>query len=119
MLAFKFKYRDILEGREFKAFRVLDPATLTPCGAVKCPNDEPDPTLNELRFKTGTRDIYAVLEFRSFDNFLKYFNAHRQELIKLDELLKNDPDVQKEIVNYEKDQKQFRIWQAAKKWDVN
>jgi len=119
MLAFKFTYGDILEGMQFKAFRVLDPATMTPCGAFKCKNTEPDPTLDELRRHTGTKDIYAVLEFRSLDNFIEYFNEHRQELIEMDARLAKDPDVQKSIADYEKDQKQFRIWQAAQKWDVN
>lgn len=118
MIAIKFKYSDILEGREFKSFRIFEPSTLTPLGSVNYEINAPDPTLNELRFKTGITDIYAIIDMRSFENFLNYFRKNRQELMELNTKLSKDPTVLKSIAEYEKDQKQFRIWQAAKKWEV-
>lgn len=119
MLAFKFTYHDIKEGRQFKSFIIVNPPSFTQVDKCVLPIDEPDPTLNELRFRTGITEIYGVIDMSSWDNYWQNIHIHRQEIVDLHANLANDPAVQKSIADYEKDQKQFRIWQAAKKWDVN
>ena len=119
MLAIKYSYSDIKEGREFKAFSILNTDTLSLVDKYVLPLNEEDPTLNELRFKTGISEIYAILDFGSWNNYWDKFANHRQNFIELDRELAQNPEVLKSIAEYEKDQKQFRIWQAAKKWDVN
>lgn len=118
MLAFKFLHADIRDGIKYKAYEFLDPANTDRYGFVRCEMNVPDLTLNELRRKTGVEDIYAILEFSSWVNYLKYYNAHRQELIELDEQLKNDPATQKDIAEHRKDMKAFNMWKAARKWEV-
>ena len=118
MLAIKFKYCDIKEGRQFKSFIILDPELFSQVDKYVLPLNEPDPTLNDLRFKTGITEIYAILDFGSWNNYWKAFHEHRQDFIDLNRELSEDPKVLKSIAEYEKDQRQFRIWQAAKKWEV-
>ena len=119
MLAIKFTYCDIKEGQQFKSFIILDPETYSQVDKYVLPLNEPDPTLNELRFKTGITDIYAILNFKSWNDWWDAFHLHRQNFIELNRELAADPEVQKDIADYEKDQKQFRIWQAAQKWSLN
>lgn len=121
MLAIKFTYNDIKEGREFKSFNIIDPSSATPVSQVdklvRGINDE-DPDLNELRFKTGIKEIYAIIDMGSWNHYWDVIKNHTQDLINLNAQLATDPTVLKSISDYEKDQKQFRIWQAADKWEV-
>ena len=119
MLAVKFTYHDIKEGREFKSFIIIDPPNTSQVDKYVLPINESDPTLNELRFKTGIKDIYAIIDMRSWNNYWNNITLRRQAFADLNAELANDPAVLKSIADYEKDQKQFRIWQAAQKWDVN
>ena len=119
MLAVKFTYSDIKEGREFKSFIIIDPPNTSQVDKYVLPINEPDPTLNELRFKTGITDIYAIIDMRSWNNYWNNITLRRQAFADLNAELANDPAVLKSIADYEKDQKQFRIWQAAQKWSLN
>ena len=118
MLAFKFTYHDIKEGREFKAFIVRDTTYLSQVDKYVLPINEPDPTINELRFKTGITDIYAIIDMRSWNNYWNNITSRRQAFADLNAKLANDPAVLKSIADYRKEQKQFRIWKAARKWEV-
>lgn len=115
MLAVKIKGFDIKEGKEFKYFFIVDPSSSRQLASEHVDINEDDPDINELRFKTGIKDIYAILDFGSWNNYWD----NRHQLIELDKELANDPAVLKSIAEYEKDQKQFRIWQAAQKWSLN
>lgn len=119
MLAIKYSYCDIKEGQSFKAFSILNTETFQFVDKYVLPLNEEDLTLNELRFKTGISEIYTILDFGSWNNYWEKVTQHRQNFIELDRELAEDPEVLKSIADYEKDQKQFRIWQAAQKWDVN
>lgn len=118
MIAVKIKGFDIKEGKEFKYFFIVDPSGARQLASEHVDINEEDPTLNELRFKTGIKDIYAILDFGSWNNYWDKFANHRQNFIELDRELAQNPEVLKSIADYEKDQKQFRIWQSARKWEV-
>lgn len=116
MIAVKIKGFDIAEGQEFKFFFIVDPDSgdFRQLARERVNMNEPDPDINELRFKTGMKDIYGIVDMGSWNN---YWN-HRHQLIELNKELSDAPAVLKSIADYEKDQKQFRIWQAARKWEV-
>lgn len=114
MLAVKIKGFDIKEGKEFKYFFIVDSSSgdFRQLARECVDTNEDDPTIDELRFKSGIKDIYAIIDMKSWNNYWD----NRHQLIELDKELSNDPAVLKSIADYEKDQKQFRIWQAAQQW---
>lgn len=116
MLAVKVKGFDLKEGQEFKFFFIVDPdsGNFRQLASVRVNTNDKDPTLNELRFKTSIKEIYDIVDMGSWNN---YWN-HRHQLIELNKELSDAPAVLKSIADYEKDQKAFRIWQSARKWEV-
>ena len=116
MIAVKIKGYDIAEGQEFKFFFIVDPDSgdFRQLASERVNITDVDPDINELRFKTGMKDIYGIVDMKSWNNYWD----HRHQLIELNKELSNAPAVLKSLADYEKEQKAFRIWQAAKAYEV-
>ena len=116
MLAVKIKGFDIAEGQEFKFFFIVDPDSgdFRQLARERVNMNEPDPDVNELRFKTGITEIYGIVDMGSWNNYWD----NRHQLIELNAKLANDPAVLKSIAEYRKDMKAFAMWKAANKWKV-
>lgn len=115
MLAVKIKGFDIAEGREFKFFFIVDPDSgdFRQLARERLNTTDEDPDINELRFRTGIKDIYGIVDMGSWNNYW----GHRHQLIELNKELSNDPDVLKSIADYKKEQKATCIKLAANKWN--
>ena len=116
MIAVKIKGFDLKEGQEFKFFFVVDPNSgdFRQLASERVNVNDKDPDINELRFKSGFKDIYCIVDMKSWGNYWD----HRHQLIELNAKLADDPSVLRSLANYEKEQKAFRIWQAAKEYEV-
>lgn len=116
MIAVKIKGFDIKEGEEFKFFFIVDPASgdFRQLARERVNMNDKDPDINELRFKTGIKDIYDIVDMGSWNNYWD----HRHQLIELNKELSNAPAVLKSIVDYEKESRIREIKLAANKWEV-
>lgn len=128
MIAFKMKVADACRGITVQVYIIVELVNTYIC--EKCSEvrviqrtkvEEPigaHYTINDIRRLSGIDAIYCIYDAKCWDAYYGLISYHADELHKTDEMLKNDPVIQKDIADHKKDMKAFRIWQAANKWKV-
>jgi len=118
MLAFKMKIADAYRGITYQAYLVLN---LRSVWMQVAKIEEPvgvHYTINDIRRLTGIDEIYGIYDAKSWDVYYGLITQHINELRETEEILKNDPVIQKDIAEHRKDMKEFAMWKAANKWKV-
>ena len=119
MLAFKMRIADAYRGITYQAYLVLN---LRSVWMQVAKIEEPvgvHYTINDIRRLTGIDEIYGIYDAKSWDVYYGLITQHINELHETEEILKNDPVIQKEIAEHRKDMKEFAMWKAANKWSLN
>lgn len=119
MLAFKMKIADAYRGITYQSYLVVEFTNVQVKQITKI--DEPvgvHYTINDIRRLSGIDEIYGIYDAKEWNVYYGLITQHINELHKIEEMLKNDPVIQKDIADHKNDMKAFRIWQAANKWKV-
>lgn len=119
MLAFKMKIADAYRGITVQMYLIVEftNVQVTQRAKVEEPVGE-HYTINDLRRLSGIDEIYAVYDAKSWDVYYGLITQHINELHATEEMLKNDPVIQKDIADHKKDLKEFAMWKAANQWKV-
>ena len=119
MIAFKMNIADAFRGMTFQVYLVVEFTNAHVRQAAKV--EEPDGehySINDIRRLSGIDDIYCIYDAKNWDTYYGLISQHANELQATDDMLKNDPVIQKDIAEHRKDMKEFAMWQAANKWKV-
>lgn len=119
MLAFKMNIADVYRGITVQMYLIVEFTNVQVKQVAKI--EEPvgvHYTINDIRRLSGIDEIYCIYDAKSWDVYYGLISQHINELHATEEMLKNDPVIQKDIAQHRKDMKEFRIWKAANKWQV-
>lgn len=119
MLAFRMKIADAYRGVTVQIYLIVEFTNIQVHQRAKV--EEPigvHYNINDLRRISGIDDIYAIYDAKEWNVYYGLITQHINELHATEELLKNDPVIQKDIADHKNDMKAFRIWQSANKWEV-
>ena len=119
MLAFKMRIADAYRGITYQAYLVVEFTNVQVKQVAKV--EEPvgaHYTINDIRRLSGIDEIYGIYDAKSWDVYYGLITQHINELHRSEDILKNDPVIQKDIADHRKDMKEFAMWKAARKWEV-
>lgn len=119
MLAFKMRIADAYRGVTVQIYLIVEFTNVQVIQRAKV--EEPvgaHYTINDLRRLSGIDEIYGVYDAKSWDVYYGLITQHINELHRSEDILKNDPVIQKDIADHKKDMKAFNMWKAACKWEV-
>ena len=119
MIAFKMKIADAYRGITVQIYLVVEFTNVQVIQRTKV--EEPigvHYNINDIRRLSGIDEIYCIYDTKNWDTYYGLMSQHTKELQATDDMLKNDPVIQKDIAEHRKDMKEYRIWQAANKWKV-
>ena len=119
MIAFRMKIADAYRGITVQIYLVVEFTNVQVIQRAKV--EEPigaHYSINDIRRLSGIDEIYCIYDTKNWDTYYGLISQHVNELQATDETLKNDPVIQQSIAEHRKDMKEFRIWQAANKWQV-
>ena len=119
MLAFKMKIADAYRGITYQAYLVVEFTNVQVKQVAKV--EEPvgaHYTINDIRRLSGIDEIYGIYDAKEWNVYYDLITRHINELHAVEEMYKNDPEIQKDIAEHRKDMKEFAMWQAARKWEV-
>lgn len=119
MIAFKMKIADAYRGITVQMYLIVEFTNVQVIQRAKV--EEPvgvHYTINDIRRLSGIDEIYCIYDAKNWDTYYGLISEHKNELHATEEMLKNDPVIQKDIADHKKDQRQFRIWQSANKWEL-
>lgn len=119
MLAFCYNYSDAFDGCVYKQFTIVD-FSGSYVRQVKSFNVHKDDklTLDEVRFKSGISEIYELLDVKNWDGYYDAITNYKDQFRKMDLDLSTDDKVLRDIANFDKDLRAYRVWKAANKWEV-
>lgn len=117
MIAFCYNYADAFDGCVYKQFTIVD-FSGSYVRQVKSFNVHKDDrlTLDEVRFKSGISEIYELIDVKNWDGYYDAITNYKDQFRKLQEELANDDKVLRDIANFDKDLRAFRVWKAAQEW---
>ena len=119
MLAFCYNYADAFDGCVYKQYTVVD-FTGSYVRQVKSFNVHKDEklTIDEVRFKSGISEIYELIDVKNWDGYYDALTNYADQFRKMDLDLSTDDKVLRDIANFDKDLRAFRVWKAAQEWTV-
>lgn len=120
MLAFSYNYADAFEGCVYKRYSIVDFMSPYNVKQVKSfdVNKNERLTIDEVRFKSGISEIYELIDVKNWDRYYQCITNQKEEFRQLEKKLSNDDKVLRDIANFDKDLREFRIWKAAKQYQV-
>ena len=119
MIAFKMRIADAYRGITVQVYLIVEFTNVQVIQRAKV--EEPvgvHYTINDIRRLSGIDDIYCIYDTKNWDTYYGLISQHVNELHATEEMLKNDPVIQKDIADHKKDMKNFAMWKAAQQWKV-
>lgn len=119
MLAFKMKLADAYRGITYQAYLIVEFTNVQVKQVAKV--EEPigeHYSINDIRRLSGIDEIYCIYDAKNWDTYYGLISQHINELHATEEMLKNDPVIQKDIAEHRKEMKEFAMWKAANQWKV-
>ena len=119
MIAFKMKIADAYRGITVQVYLIVEFTNVQVIQRAKVeePHDR-QYNINDIRRLSGIDDIYCIYDTKNWDTYYGLISQHVNELHATEEMLKNDPVIQKDIADHKKDMKNFAMWKAAQQWKV-
>ena len=128
MLAFKMKIADAYKGITVQVYIIVELVNVYISEKIsevrviqRTKVEEPSDrqyNINDIRRLSGIDDIYCIYDAKNWDTYYGLITEHKNELLATDKMLKDDPVIQQSIAEHRRDMKEYRIWQAANKWQV-